>query len=115
MNKVKITEKEVEKIGFDHDRDKIYNMGLFTERNEEPTTLPQLAKFSKWLIFLTLVGVIFYLLATLPAEHHNYEIHGADGKIYYTTRIYHGTNKIFFTDENGSRIELGGGYTVIQK
>ena len=28
MNKVKITEKEVEKIGFDHDRDKIYNIIL---------------------------------------------------------------------------------------
>ena len=117
MNKVKITEKEVEKIGFDHDRDKIYNMGLFTERNEEPTTLPQLVKFSKWLIFLTLVGIIFYLLATLPKEHHNYEVRAADGTIYHTTRIGYGYNndRIWFRDENGNSIELGGAYTIIDK
>jgi hypothetical protein len=54
-------------------------------------------------------------MVTMPKEERNYEVHGADGKIYHTTRISHGTNKIFFTDENGSKIELGGGYTVIQK
>jgi len=115
MNKVKITEKEVEKIGFEHDRDKIYNMGLFTER--EPTTLSQLAEFSKWIIFLTLIGVIFYLLATLPAEHHNYEVRAMDGKVYHTTRIEYGYNndRIWFRDENGNNVELGGGYTIINK
>jgi hypothetical protein len=73
------------------------------------------AKTIGMIAIMILVFIAGFLIVTLPREEHNYEIHGADGKIYYTTRIYHGTNKIFFTDENGSRIELGGGYTVIQK
>ena len=105
-------------------------MGLFTERDEyddfkvKPKkmnpyhiTLKQAAEASKWLIFLTLAGFIFYLLATLPQEHHNYEVRAADGTIYHTTRIKYGYNndRIWFRDENGNRIELGGSYTIIDK
>lgn len=64
---------------------------------------------------IVLVFVAGFLLITMPTEQRNYEVHGADGKVYHTTSIAHGTQRIWFTDENGHRIELGGGYTVIQK
>ena len=56
-----------------------------------------------------------FLLITMPREQRNYEVRGADGTVYHTTSIAHGTQRIWFTDESGHRIELGGGYTVIQK
>lgn len=65
------------------------------------------------ILIMFLVG--FYFAVSIDPEHSNYEVHGADGKIYHTTRISHGTGRIWFTDENGNRIELGGGYTVIEK
>lgn len=68
----------------------------------------------KWATFLILIGAIVYFLVTLSPSNDYYEVHGADGKIYHTTSISHGTNRIWFTDEGGSRIELGGGYTVIK-
>ena len=68
----------------------------------------------RWALFLTTMGVIFYLLVTLPPSNDYYEVHGADGKIYHTADISHGTNRIWFKDEKGSMIELGGGYTVIK-
>jgi hypothetical protein len=40
-----------------------------------------------------------------------------DGTIYHTTRIGYGYNndRIWFRDENGNSIELGGAYTIIDK
>jgi len=124
MNKIKITEKEVEKIGFDHDRDKIYNMGLFTERDEyddfkvkskymSETTAHRLGI----IVIIVLVFISGFLLITMPKEHHNYEVRAADGTIYHTTRIGYGYNndRIWFRDENGNSIELGGAYTIIDK
>ena len=70
---------------------------------------------TKWVVFITLCVLIFFMIAKLPPEHHNYEIHSADGTIYHTTRIGHGTNRIWFNDANGNSVELGGGYTVIEK
>lgn len=67
------------------------------------------------IVIVVLAFVAGFLLIVMPQEQRNYEVRGADGKIYHTTRISHGTNRIWFTDENGNRIELGGGYTVIQK
>jgi hypothetical protein len=109
MNKVKITEKEVEKIGFDHDRDKTYNMN--NQTNEKFKNILQ------WTAFILGVGTILWLITTLPPEHHNYEVRAMDGTIYHTTRIGHGYNndRIWFRDENGNSIELGGGYTIIDK
>ena len=66
------------------------------------------------LVLMFIIG--FYLAATMPPEQpRNYEVHGADGKVYHTTSISHGTGRIWFTDKNGNRIELGGGYSVIEK
>ena len=48
-------------------------------------------------------------------EHHIYEVHGADGTVYHTTNVHYRRNDIWFTDENGSPVVLGGGYTVIRK
>ena len=103
-------------------------MGLFTEQDEyddfkvKPKkmnpyhiTLKQAAEASKWLIAITLLGLILYFLITMPPEPRNYEVRGADGTVYHTTSISHGTGRIWFTDKNGNRIELGGGYTVIRK
>jgi hypothetical protein len=105
MNKVKITEKEVEKIGFDHDRDKIYNMS--------ETTAHRLGI----IVIIVLVFISGFLLITMPKEHHNYEVRAADGTIYHTTRIGYGYNndRIWFRDENGNSIVLGGAYTIIDK
>lgn len=65
---------------------------------------------------LVLVFLAGFLLVTLPSDKPlSYEVHGADGTIYHTKSISHGTNRIWFTDENGNRIELGGGYSVIEK
>jgi hypothetical protein len=69
----------------------------------------------QWTIFILGVGAVFLMISKFPPEHHNYEIHSADGTIYHTTRIGHGTNRIWFNDANGNSIELGGGYTVIEK
>ena len=64
---------------------------------------------------LVLVFLAGFLLVTLPSDKRNYEVHGADGKVYHTSNISHGTGRIWFRDENGNRIELGGGYSVIEK
>ena len=65
---------------------------------------------------LVLVFLAGFLLVTLPPDKpRNYEVHGADGKVYHTSNISHGTGRIWFRDENGNRIELGGGYSVIEK
>lgn len=64
---------------------------------------------------LLLVFIAGFLLIAMPPEQRNYEVRGADGTVYHTTSISHGTQRIWFTDENGNRVELGGGYTVIQK
>ena len=71
----------------------------------------------QWTAFILGVGTILWLITTLPPEHHNYEVHAVDGKIYHTTRIGYGYNndRIWFNDENGNSIELGGGYTIIDK
>lgn len=68
-----------------------------------------------WVAFTTLIVFIFYFMMQLPPEHHYYEIHSADGTIYHTTRIAHGNGRIWFDDEKGNSVELGGGYTVIEK
>ena len=73
------------------------------------------AKTIGMIAIMILVFIAGFLLVTLPREERHYEVHGADGKIYHTTHISHGTNRIWFRDENGNSIELGGGYTVIQK
>ena len=68
------------------------------------------------LIAMTVLAfVIGLILVVMPSEQRNYEVHGADGKVYRTTSIAHGTGRIWFTDEYGNRIELGGGYSVIEK
>ena len=64
---------------------------------------------------VVLAFIAGFLLIAMPPEQRNYEVRGADGTVYHTTSIAHGTQRIWFTDENGHRIELGGGYTVIQK
>ncbi len=66
---------------------------------------------------IILAFIAGYLLVTMPKEHHNYEVRAADGTIYHTTRIGYGYNndRIWFRDENGNSIELGGSYTIINK
>ena len=66
---------------------------------------------------IILAFIAGYLLVTMPKEHHNYEVRAADGTIYHTTRIGYGYNndRIWFTDENGNGLELGGSYTIIDK
>ena len=66
-------------------------------------------------VIIGLFGIFIWFLTQMKPEHHNYEIHGADGKVYHTTSLHHGTSTIWFTDENGNGVELGGGYTVIRK
>ena len=68
-----------------------------------------------WALFIGGFLLVLYLITTIPPDNRNYEVHGADGKVYHTSSIAHGTGRIWFTDANGNRIELGGGYTVIQK
>ena len=57
----------------------------------------------------------FYMMFQLKPEHHIYEVHGADGTVYHTTNLHYGRNDIWFTNENGNAVVLGGGYTVIRK
>jgi subtilisin family serine protease len=64
---------------------------------------------------IALAFIAGFLLIITPQEQRNYEVRGADGTVYHTTSISHGTGRIWFTDESGNRVELGGGYTVIQK
>ena len=64
--------------------------------------------------FLLLI-LVFYMMFQLKPEHHIYEVHGADGTVYHTTNLHYGRNDIWFTDENGNAVILGGGYTVIRK
>ena len=75
----------------------------------------KLRNISGWLIALGGFLLILFVIVDLPKEHRNYEVRGADGTIYHTTRIGHGTGRIWFKDEHGKRIELGGGYSVIEK
>ena len=65
------------------------------------------------LVLVFLIG--FYFTVTMEVTERNYEVHGADGTVYHTSSISHGSGRIWFTDANGNRIELGGGYTVIEK
>lgn len=70
------------------------------------------------ILVITIIVLVFiagFLLIITPQEQRNYEVRGADGTVYHTTNISHGTNRIWFTDKKGNRVELGGGYTVIQK
>ena len=98
-------------------------MGLFTEQDEYDDFKVKPKKMNKEKIMrvITVVGIVIiltlglYFLITMPPEQRNYEVRGADGTVYHTTSIAHGTQRIWFTDENGNRVELGGGYTVIQK
>lgn len=64
---------------------------------------------------LILLFIAGFLFITMPPEQRNYEVHGADGKVYHTSSISHGSGRIWFRDANGNRVELGGGYTVIEK
>jgi hypothetical protein len=77
----------------------------------------KLKNILQWTAFILGIGAIFFMIAKLPPEHHNYEVRAANGTIYHTTRIGHGYNndRIWFNDENGNSIELGGGYTIIDK
>lgn len=98
-------------------------MGLFTEQDEYDDFKVKPKKMNKEKIMrvITVVGIVIiltlglYFLITTPPEQCNYEVRGADGTVYHTTSISHGTGRIWFTDESGRRIELGGGYTVIRK
>ena len=65
------------------------------------------------LVLVFLIG--FYFTATMEVTERNYEVHGADGTVYHTSNISHGSGRIWFRDANGNRVELGGGYTVIEK
>jgi hypothetical protein len=75
----------------------------------------KLKNILQWTAFILSIGAIFFMMSRIPPEHHYYEIHSADGTIYHTTRIAHGTGRIWFDDEKGNSVELGGGYTVIEK
>ena len=97
-------------------------MGLFTEQDEyddfkvKPKKMSETTAHRLGIIAIVVLAFISgFLLITMPPEQRNYEVRGADGTVYHTTSISHGTGRIWFTDENGNRIELGGGYTVIQK
>jgi len=68
----------------------------------------------KGIVWITLIGTIIYFMMKLEPKDHVYEVHGADGKVYHTTDVRHGEHSIWFTDESGKGIELGGGYTVIR-
>lgn len=68
-----------------------------------------------WIAFTTLIVFIFYFMLQLEPEHRIYEVRGADGTIYHTTNVHYGTSDVWFTDENGNRVVLGGGYSVIEK
>jgi hypothetical protein len=74
----------------------------------------KIINLTKVAVFITLIVIIIYFAIKLESEPHNYEIHAADGKVYHTTDVRHGEHSIWFTDENGKGIELGGGYTVIR-
>ncbi len=69
----------------------------------------------RWTLFLVIIASIFYLMVQIKPEYRNYEVRGADGTIYHTTRVHYGTSDVWFTDDNGNRVVLGGGYTVIEK
>lgn len=64
---------------------------------------------------LILTFIAGFLLVTMEPTQRNYEVHGADGTVYHTSNIRHGSGRIWFRDANGNRVELGGGYTVIEK
>lgn len=98
-------------------------MGLFTERDEyddfivKPKPKDKLKTIGAWLLFLGGFLLVLYMITKLPPEHHNYEVRSVDGTIYHTTRIgrAHNNDRIWFRDEHGNSVELGGGYTIIEK
>ena len=76
----------------------------------------KLADIGKIALFVIVFLIGLYFTVTMPPDQpRNYEVHGADGTIYHTSSISHGSGRIWFRDENGNRIELGGGYSVIEK